>query len=695
MSNKYKYQDLPLQPGFNFDDPASSTALYTDGHWFRFVNGLPRNIPGYRVIPWNSDVTITTVDSAPITSIHNQFISGRNRYVYGAATGVYSTVLNSSEFTNITPLQTSSTAVPNSLDTQFVSLANNPVGVTNLSTTATILINAATYGIRIGDTVNLSGLVGTVGGINTATVVNGQQIVRAINGTTSISITLPAAASATGSSGGAAGKLATRWLKLNKATHGLSEGMRVKISGAIDTGGVLAAAINVEGVMRYFDANSFLIFVNSFPTSAVTNGGGGGTVYYQQIASGAVNASSGIGYGYGNYNAGTYGTPKTSALVNVQPRIWFFAPFGDYVLMTPGQGGLVYVWDYNTAVAPVAVGSSPTADYLFVERGFVFVFQGNRVRWSVPYDYNTWTPTATNLAGSIPVPGADAFISHATARGEAVNLFTSTQSYVMRYVSDPNVVWDIQPLSDKGITAPLARTVVNGVPFWIAESDICYYTGGVVQTIPCPMREWFFGGLNIQQKRKSFAGYNEVQNEVWFMIPDVTSGTPTRGMILDLETLNVSPINPANMVFPFTAWEPTQRGQYPVVAQEDKPAELESMVNITDEVGVEYAMKAFAVTAKLSPSSDETRVNSLILEANQIGNIEITLYNTEEVQDVTQLQPNERQTVSATLGRLPFTNVEGRYYWYRIDVQRNNTFLGAVYKSGRVRQEIAGGSPGN
>jgi len=704
MAQEATFKLVPIQvdPGVNLDDPPSATTLYTNAHWMRDERGLPQNIKGFRVVPFNGDPTYTTIGAAPITSIHNQFVNSLTQYIYGSATGLISTIGDSTQATNITPLNTATIAAANSLGSQYITLANNPVTTTNASTTVSIAINATGNYIRVGDTVNISGLAGTVGGINTATLVNGQQIVRSVSGT-ALTIILGTAATSGATGGGAAGIVATKYLTLTKVAHGLREGERVKIAGAADTAGVLAANINGEKIIRLGTTGLFLFPVSTFPTSSVAAGGGAATTYQTQIADGAINASTGFGYGLGNYGAGTYGTGKTGSTLNVQPRIWFFGLFGQQVIMTPGLNTPLYVWDYNQLIAPTQIGTAPSQNgYVFVVRNIVVSLGANgipnRVQWTDTGDYTSWTPTTTNYAGGRTLFESDALVSHAVARGENILLFTPTQVFVMRYVDDQLIVWDFQSLASQGIIAPLARSVANGVPYWMGQNGFYTYSGGVVTEVPCPMREYVFNNINRTQARKCFSWYNESREEIWFFWPNnaqLVSSSPYEATILNLKTGNWWCAQGQYMDFAFTAAEPNQLLTYPVLAQEERPAEMESTTSNMDENAVSYPLKAFVETPFFNPFTNQTVVRAINPESIQVGNIECTLTTRQYVQSTRTQKVDARQTVTPTTDRISTPGLEGRYWKYRIDVQRTSATLNAQWKAGKWMQEISGGAPGS
>lgn len=472
-------------------------------------------------------------------SLFSGSFNGRFQAMIGTHTQLYSLVLNT--LTNISPLQTTTTAIANSLATDYGTLGNNPFSTTNGSTTITVTdANASFY--QVNDRVTFSGATAT-GGVAAGTL-NATHFIRSI-GSGTYTIRVSSAATSTATGGGAAVVRATGRIRVTAAAHGQDDGDRVKIAAAATTGGVLNTEINAEHIIRNVAAGTFDIMTTGTATSSVTGGGGASTTYQKQIADGLQNEIAGQGYGLGLYGVGLYGVPKVSSTLRGYPRIWFFDRYGDYVIATPGNQGGVYQWDLDTTVAPVAVTNAPSAvNYAFVSDNVLVTFGAgaveNKIFASDQGNITQWTASSTNSVFEDNVEGAGRLISHLPVFGQNL-IFSETRTYSMRFIGRP-LVWEIQLKEPSiGIIAPLARVSAGGAGYWMGLDNFYMWRGGDVQVIPangesqCTCLNYVFDDLNYGQKSKIFAWYNREFNEVWWHYPSAGSQECNRVVRVNLK----------------------------------------------------------------------------------------------------------------------------------------------------------------
>ena len=136
------------------------------------------------------------------------------------------------------------------------------------------------------------------------------------------------------------------------------------------------------------------------------------------------------------------------------------------------------------------------------------------IRWSDQEDPFTWTPAATNQAGSIRLSHGSEIITAVQARQEIV-VFTDTALYSLQYVGPP-FVWSTQLLGDNvSIVGPNAAMIASGVIYWMGV-DKFYRYDGRVQTLNCDLRRHVFSDFNPLQAQQVYCGTNEGFNEVWW-----------------------------------------------------------------------------------------------------------------------------------------------------------------------------------
>jgi hypothetical protein len=136
------------------------------------------------------------------------------------------------------------------------------------------------------------------------------------------------------------------------------------------------------------------------------------------------------------------------------------------------------------------------------------------IRWSDQEDPFTWSPAATNQAGSIRLSSGSEIVTALQARQEIL-VFTDSALYSMQYVGPP-FVWSTNLLGENvSIVGPNAAILASGVVYWMGV-DKFYRYDGRVQTLNCDLRRHVFSDFNVFQSQQVYAGTNEGFNEVWW-----------------------------------------------------------------------------------------------------------------------------------------------------------------------------------
>ena len=225
-------------------------------------------------------------------------------------------------------------------------------------------------------------------------------------------------------------------------------------------------------------------------------------------------------------------TPGAGTGVGEQMRVWTNDNYGQDLLIAP-RGGPIYYWANNTSTFPRAVPLSTDVPIVGTNQVLVsdvsrFViamgcnsygdgteqFQPMLVRWSDQENPNVWTPEITNQSGEQRLTNGS-YIMQAKRNRQEILIWTDSALYSMQYVGPP-YVWGFQLLMDNiSIVGPNAAIVVNNVAYWMGN-DKFYSYSGVVQTLPCAVRQYIFDDLNYDQRYQVVAGSNERYNEVWW-----------------------------------------------------------------------------------------------------------------------------------------------------------------------------------
>lgn len=492
----------------------------------RFVNGRPQKIGGWSAITMNG-ATI----SGCVRAIFSANLSEKLQTLFGSNEYLYALI--GSDLTNITPLASGTTAIADSLDTHYDTLASDPLTTTNGSNEVVVAdADAAFY--EAGDTYTLSGATDT-GGIGAAEF-NKDHIIRSVgSGTITIKTSSNATSDATG--GGGSVVRTSGLVTVNATAHDLDDGARVALAAATTFGGIATGEINIEHIIRNVTTNTFDVMTTGTATSSVSGGGGASTTYQEGIAAGICDETNGQGYGMGKYGVGLYGTALTSTNGRRFPRIWFMDTFGSNILATPGNAGSIYQWAGSVATAPTVVSNAPTdVYYAFVSNSILVTFGAdstpNRIKASDQGDITNWTSSSTNQVFTDDIEGAGALRSHVALNGTNL-IFTNNQCYTFRYIGLP-FVWEIKFKDNVGIIAPMARVVVKGTAYWMGENNFYMWRGGNIEVIPSnvgnetSLLNYVFKNINRSQLSKCFAWYNKRYDEIWFHYPSAGSNEVDR-----------------------------------------------------------------------------------------------------------------------------------------------------------------------
>ena len=479
-------QKLLLRPGVNRE----STTLANEGTWFemdkvRFRSGYPEKIGG-----WTADLGTTAstlqppANAAPLTaasywgvarSLWNWVtLAGNNLMGIGTNLKYYIQQSAGGNFYDVTPIR----------DTNVV--ASNAFTTTNGLTT--VVVNDPGYGAQNGDFVTISGVAGAVNGIP-------------------------------------------------------------------------AASLNREFQITYIDSNTYQITTASPATSSGTTGA---ATFTYQISTGGEIFTVGTGWGAGGWGGVTTGYASTGWGISnpagvasgTQMRLWSQSNYGQDLVINP-RGGAIYLWKVNanptiydravllssTSPAPYTTDTScpSVCNGVAVSDAsrFLIAFGCNDygsadldpllIRWSDQENYALWAPAATNQAGSYRLSSGSSIVANLQSRQEIL-VWTDAALYSMQYLGPP-YVWGFQILADNiSIAGPNARATASNITYWMGLDKFYMYSGRV-ETLACPLRQYIFGDINLDQQYQICSGTNEGFNEIWWFYCSANSTTIDRYVI--------------------------------------------------------------------------------------------------------------------------------------------------------------------
>ena len=246
----------------------------------------------------------------------------------------------------------------------------------------------------------------------------------------------------------------------------------------------------------------------------------------------------GVGYGVGGYGAGGYGTgvipPSTVQGTPITVLDWSLDNWGSIFMSCP-VGGAIYEWAPGTGavVASIISGAPTVNDGIFVampQRQVIAwgsTYSGIQdpllVRWSDVNDYSQWTATLTNQAGSYRIPRGSKIIGALQGPQQGL-LWSDLAVWAMQYVGPPYVYQFNEIGTGCGLIARKAAATMNGVVYWMGQSQFYKLAGSGVEIIKCPVWDVIFQDLDRNSLYKIRAAANSRFGEVAWYYPTTTSG---------------------------------------------------------------------------------------------------------------------------------------------------------------------------
>jgi hypothetical protein len=183
-----------------------------------------------------------------------------------------------------------------------------------------------------------------------------------------------------------------------------------------------------------------------------------------------------------------------------------------------------------------------------------------------PADFNE--ASSTTSAGSIRI-GTGSYIVTAVETKQEIVVFTDVSLHSFKYVGPPST-FGLFMLSDNiSIASSNSAISVDDTIYWMGDGEFYVYSG-VVQTLPCDVKDYLFTRVNQSQLDKVVCGANINFSEVWWFYP---SNTTVDG-ITNSENDSYVVYNYQQKIWYIgtlgrTAWTHKNRGIFPIAASTD------------------------------------------------------------------------------------------------------------------------------
>jgi hypothetical protein len=247
------------------------------------------------------------------------------------------------------------------------------------------------------------------------------------------------------------------------------------------------------------------------------------------FTAGSDDASTGAGYGIGTYGGGFYGTPRPDSGSVTAATTWSLDTWGEYLVGCSTSDGKLYEWqlDFTTPTKAAVITNAPTncLGLLVTAERSLFALgasgDGRKVAWSDLENNTIWTPSSTNLAGSIILQTSGRIITGKRVRGQNL-ILTDIDAHTLTYVGQPFVYQAEIAGRACGAVSANCVAVLDNMAVWMGQKGFHVYDG-YVKPLPCEVYDYVFNNINTNQISKVYAVNNAQYNEVWWFYPSAGS----------------------------------------------------------------------------------------------------------------------------------------------------------------------------
>jgi len=299
-------------------------------------------------------------------------------------------------------------------------------------------------------------------------------------------------------------------------------------------------------VQSVIDSSNFTINASAIAVSSSTSTLNGGNARYQYFITNAP-TPTGTGYGVGGYGQGGYGigasgpTPVTAPPIGASD--WSLDNWGNILISSPVtvntdgsfSGGPIYQWDpissatTNASVIPQAPVANDGIFVAMPQRQIVAwgtTFTGIQdpllIAWSDVANFNSWIPNVTNQAGSYRIPRGSRIVGCIQGPQQGL-IWTDLAIWAMQYSGPPYVYQFNEIGTGCGLISRKAAGSMNGVVYWMGQSQFFMLGSSGVQILNCPIWDVAFQDLDYNNLWKIRFAANSNYTEVAWYYPTVSS----------------------------------------------------------------------------------------------------------------------------------------------------------------------------
>ena len=527
-------QKVSFLPGINKQiTETTAESQWVDCDNVRFRYGTPEKIGGWKQL---GDDKLTGAGRGLHHFVNSKArkyaIIGTNRILYAYSGGV---------FYDIHPIKTTTTLT-------------NAFTTTNGSSSVTITFSGA-HGIGEQDIVlldNFSSITGS--NFAESDFKDKKFMVTTVPTSTTITITMPSNESGSGATT-SGGIRVQHYYPVGPAVQARGFGWSLGTWGGEVIGeptttltnginGVVTTGIILGDVSQFPDSGTNFIKIDNEEISYTGISGSELTGVTRGVRGTTAAAHSGGATVTSTTNFVAWGEAASGDLV-LEPGMWSLDNFGDKAICLIHDSA---VFEWNSAAAnaentrATIISGAPTASRHMIvstpDRHLVFFGTETTIgdtstqddmfiRFSDQEDINTYTPTATNTAGTQRL--ADGSQIRGAIRGrDAIYVWTDTALFTQRFVGAPFTFAFAQVGTNCGLAGQNACVEVDGAAYWMSENGFFRYAGKL-ESLPCLVEDFVYDNINLSSGNQMVsAGLNNLFGEVTWFYPTTGSSVVNR-----------------------------------------------------------------------------------------------------------------------------------------------------------------------
>ena len=154
------------------------------------------------------------------------------------------------------------------------------------------------------------------------------------------------------------------------------------------------------------------------------------------------------------------------------------------------------------------------------------------IRFSNQEDINTYSPSATNTAGTQRLQDGTKIMGALKAK-EVILIWTDNALYTMKFIGAPFTFGVEQVGTNCGLIGQNAVVEIDGAAFWISPKGFFVYDG-TVKSLPCTVEDSVFDNFDTTKGQQVAAGLNNLFTEITLYYPSANSDYNDKYVVFNL-----------------------------------------------------------------------------------------------------------------------------------------------------------------